>query len=127
MKPESAISYALRGMEMITLRPLSRPDTMCRKICTALEEKGGLTEHELTVETGLSVASVCKYLKLLCAEEYVRRGGFTMNRHGRSHGKLPRMYWRTAAPLPDTDIGTRPVMLPVDLVAVMNAMVRSAR
>lgn len=112
-------------MEMISLGGMEREGAMCRRICKVLEE-GKRTELQISDATGVLLPSVCKYLKLLCAEGYVRRAEFTVNRRGVAQGRRPRLFERTAKPLPR--VMERAAPLPIREVArTIDAMVRGAR
>jgi hypothetical protein len=112
-------------MEMISLGGMEREGTMCRRICKVLEE-GKRTELQISDATGILLPSVCKYLKLLCAEGYVCRAELTVNRRGVAQGRRPRLFVRTGKPLPP--VMERAVPMPIREVArTIDAMVRGAR
>lgn len=98
---------------------------MCRRICKVLEA-GKRTELQISDATGILLPSVCKYLKLLHAEGYVRRAEFTVNRRGVSQGRRPRLFERTGKPLPQVMERATPLPI-VEVVRAVNAMVRGAR
>lgn len=106
-------------------KELARPDSGCRRVLAVLERDGRCTQEHLAGQTDVTVATVCKALKILRAEGYVRFVGRGVNRDGIASGMRPGLYERTARVIaeyratPCDDLGT--------LGDALNAMIRACR
>ncbi|AOI92550.1 winged helix-turn-helix domain-containing protein [Burkholderia pseudomultivorans] len=89
---------------MISLRNLSSPDLIGRRICELLEEEGMQSQAHLSLRFGVPRGTISKYLKALTEEKYVYVAStITYSKQTASKG-LRRgeilLYARTQKPLP---------------------------
>lgn len=100
-----------------------RPDSRSRTICEALERaQRPLTQSQLAKHADATVSWVCKCLKRLSDDGYVRRSGLAMRRNGAKFGTHAKLYVRTAKELPALEHPEPPT--PKELCDIMNSIIR---
>ena len=99
------------------------PDSVARLVLEELDSTAPLTPSQLIARTGRSKAAICKTLRFLVSEGYVRQSGAQPNRLGRFNGRATHGFSRTAKTLPEQDPGGSTAC---DLWTAVDALVRSA-
>ncbi|RQX81815.1 winged helix-turn-helix domain-containing protein [Burkholderia anthina] len=111
---------------MITLRNLSNPNLVGRRICDLLASEGQLTQAALSLLIGVPRGTISKYLTALMDDGYIRiENSISYVRpkgvKGRRHF-LIALYARTAKEFPK-DERDRDELTAFDLHRIMNAVV----
>ncbi|KAB0643355.1 helix-turn-helix domain-containing protein [Burkholderia latens] len=115
---------------MISLRNLSNPNLIGRRICELLDEEGMLTQAHLSLRFGVPRGTVSKYLKALTEEKYVYVAS-TISYSKQTPSKGMRrgeiqLYARTDKPLPVDQVERRELDA-TELHAIMASLVQRGK
>lgn len=115
---------------MISLRNLSNPKLIGRRICELLEEEGMLTQAHLSLRFGVPRGTVSKYLKALTEEKYVYVAS-TISYTKQTASKGMRrgeilLYARTQKPLPTGEVETAE-LTPLELHQIICSIINRGK